>query len=658
MQRILLLAMLCTTVLAPTILLGQTYFLQGSAQALGDDCYRLTPAINTQTGAVWYADQLNLNEAFSIEFQMNLGTVDANGADGICFILQTVGTTAIGQSGGGLGFLGFAPAFGIEFDTWQNGEFGDPFFDHIAMISDGDVSHVSANSIAGPVQASASSANIEDGQDHVVRITWNPETQFVEVFFDCELRLTATIDLIGDIFNNQSTVFWGFTASTGGASNNQTVCLQENILSTGPDALVCTGASIQLSAAGDPAGSFEWFPPTFLNDPNSQTPLCTPTESIQYTVTYTDLCGNVQSDVVSVNVDDLELNIIGPTQLDCNNPVATLTGQTNFTFSNTWQWQTQDGNFTTGTTAANAIVNQPGTYTLLLDHAGECSTQANITLTADFDPPLISITGGADLSCFDPQSALSASSDIADANYLWSSTVNGSFSGSATSNSITAEAPATFTVQVTNPENGCSDVSSVTVSSKIVFPVLTMGTADTVNCRQPVLPIAGTVAVPETVIYQWSGPEGGISGGSANNAPLVQEEGWYVLTVQNPENGCSTVDSVYVFSDGDIAIDYTTLSFPNVFSPNGDGTNDRWFPMLLVDPSFNLSTYVSRFDLSVYNRWGTLVHSSEGTPRFWEGRDANGRFLEDGVYYFIVDYDVICGTAPKSPVSGTIQLVR
>ena len=641
-----------------TFVNGQTYFLQGSAQALANDCYRLTNEINTQTGAVWYADQLNLNEPFAIEFQMNLGDIDGNGADGICFILQTVGTSAIGQSGGGLGFLGFAPAFGVEFDTWQNGEYGDPFFDHIAMVSDGDVSHVSANSITAPVQASATSANIEDGLDHVARITWDPETTVVEVYFDCELRQTATVDLIADLFNNEAQVFWGFTASTGGAFNNHTVCLQENILATGPDALVCTGSSIQLSAAGDPSGSFEWTPALYLDEPTSQTPICTPEESVQYTVTYTDLCGNVQSDVVNVNVEDLELNIIGPTQLDCNSPVATLTGQTNFTFNNTWQWSTTDGNFTTGTTAPNAIVNEPGTYTLLLDHAGECSTEAQITLSADFEEPTLEVLGGEPLTCFDPESVLTALSDAPGATYAWSTSVPGSFSGSPNGPEITAQNAATFTVEATNPDNGCSAATSVTVISNIIFPTLFIGQADTLSCRQPVLPISGTSTVPETVTYAWTGPEGGISGGAGNAVPLVQEEGWYVLTVQNPDNGCTTVDSVYVFSDGDIAIDYSTLSFPNVFSPNGDGTNDRWFPLLMADPQFNLSSYVSRFDLSVYNRWGTLVFSTEGSPRFWEGRDANGRFLEDGVYYYMVDYEVICGTAPRTPLSGTIQLLR
>jgi hypothetical protein len=107
--------------------------LNGSAIALGDDCYQLTPALNTQNGTVWYSDQIDLTQPFDLLFYMNYGSIDDNGADGICFVLQTVGTNAIGESGGGMGYLNFGTSLGIEFDTWQNGESGDLVQDHMAI---------------------------------------------------------------------------------------------------------------------------------------------------------------------------------------------------------------------------------------------------------------------------------------------------------------------------------------------------------------------------------------------------------------------------------------------------------------------------------------------------------------------------------------------
>ena len=161
---------------------AQTYFLNGDASFLGDDCYQLTPNLNTQNGTVWYADQIDLTQPFTIEFLMNLGSIDANGADGMVFVLQQEGTSAIGESGGGMGYLGFNGTIGVEFDTWQNTNYNDPVQDHIAVVSDGDINHASGNTLAGPVFMNNLGTNQENGQDHIVKIQWLPEFTTLRVF--------------------------------------------------------------------------------------------------------------------------------------------------------------------------------------------------------------------------------------------------------------------------------------------------------------------------------------------------------------------------------------------------------------------------------------------------------------------------------------------
>lgn len=636
---------------------AQTYFLQGDATFLGDDCYRLTPAVNTQNGAVWYADQIDLTQAFDLEFLMNFGSNDENGADGICFVLQTVGNTALGESGGGLGFLGFAPAFGVEFDTWQNTQYGDPWFDHISMVSNGDVSHISGNSIAGPVQASATATNIEEGNDHIVRITWDPETTLVQVFFDCEFRLESQVDLVNQIFNGQTSVFWGFTAATGGAVNNQTVCLQENILTSEPEILLCTGGSTQLVAAGNPNGTYSWSPATYLDDPTSQTPIATPEENITYTVEYTDLCGNALTAEVNITLEDLEVSINGPTEINCSNAVATLTAATNFGQPNTFTWSTNDGSFTTGTGAPSVIVNSGGTYTVNLVHNEQCSASDEITIIADFAEPLVLIEGDGVLNCTDPSILLVGSTDATAAQYAWS-TSDGLISGDPANASITAQQGGTYTLTVTDTSNGCDAQETVDIGEDFVFPLLTMGTADTLSCRVATVTIEGTVIQPENALIAWSSNSGGLSAGSANPAPNVSEEGWYILTATHPTSGCVTTDSVYVFSDGEGDIDLAQLTFPNVFSPNNDGVNDRYFPFLLNDISFNVLGITSKLDFKVYNRWGTLVYDTEGRVNTWDGRDSGGNILNEGAYYYIVDIETRCGTPPNMPVTGSFEILR
>ena len=99
--------------------LAAQYTVNGNASTNNCHCYTLTPSSNNQSGSVWNNFQINLRESFDFNFDINLGCIDANGADGIVFVLQPI-STSVGGSGGGMGFSGISPSIGITIDTWQN----------------------------------------------------------------------------------------------------------------------------------------------------------------------------------------------------------------------------------------------------------------------------------------------------------------------------------------------------------------------------------------------------------------------------------------------------------------------------------------------------------------------------------------------------------
>ncbi|MGB3619062.1 MAG: gliding motility-associated C-terminal domain-containing protein, partial [Catalinimonas sp.] len=70
-------------------------------------------------------------------------------------------------------------------------------------------------------------------------------------------------------------------------------------------------------------------------------------------------------------------------------------------------------------------------------------------------------------------------------------------------------------------------------------------------------------------------------------------------------------------------------SLPNVFSPNGDGINDRFvLPQL---PEDNCTTRFQSFE--VFNRWGVRVYRQSSPNVMWDGSAAPA-----GVYYYQVRY--------------------
>ncbi len=73
----------------------------------------------------------------------------------------------------------------------------------------------------------------------------------------------------------------------------------------------------------------------------------------------------------------------------------------------------------------------------------------------------------------------------------------------------------------------------------------------------------------------------------------------------------------------------SVLTFPNAFSPNGDGINDTYKP--------KEHKSIVEFKATIYNRWGQKIYtwgdvSSDG----WDGTK-DGKDVKDGVYYVLVN---------------------
>jgi gliding motility-associated-like protein len=95
------------------------------------------------------------------------------------------------------------------------------------------------------------------------------------------------------------------------------------------------------------------------------------------------------------------------------------------------------------------------------------------------------------------------------------------------------------------------------------------------------------------------------------------------------------VDTVYLQSY--IIADTSFIAVPNVFTPNGDGTNDEFVVKFWSMQSI---------EIDIYNRWGKKVHRWESgdvrgfentwTETVWDGRLMGGRYASPGVYYYNV----------------------
>lgn len=79
----------------------------------------------------------------------------------------------------------------------------------------------------------------------------------------------------------------------------------------------------------------------------------------------------------------------------------------------------------------------------------------------------------------------------------------------------------------------------------------------------------------------------------------------------------------YIFID-DFSVQSKPLQQPNVFTPNNDGINDFWI------------TEGNVASISITNRWGNVVYSSQNGFSGWDGKDQHGKDCSAGVYYYVL----------------------
>ncbi|RME12856.1 MAG: gliding motility-associated C-terminal domain-containing protein, partial [Bacteroidetes bacterium] len=90
---------------------------------------------------------------------------------------------------------------------------------------------------------------------------------------------------------------------------------------------------------------------------------------------------------------------------------------------------------------------------------------------------------------------------------------------------------------------------------------------------------------------------------------------------------------------------------PNIFTPNNDGTNDRFY---LIGKG------IESYSLRIFDRWGRLIYDKAGLPANdktigWDGTE-NGKKVPSDTYIYQAVADFVNGT--RKVAKGEVILVR
>jgi gliding motility-associated-like protein len=291
------------------------------------------------------------------------------------------------------------------------------------------------------------------------------------------------------------------------------------------------------------------------------------------------------------------------------NPVPIITGPTHHCVGVTDSVWTDtfyvDWNWSAGSVDPVQIITAAGTYSVTVTDTNGCVGTGSITVqNYTFSVPATAFQCGTNHQVSGVNSA------------------GGTWSVPTALNSVVSYSPNTTTV---NP--------AVTVTTEGIMPLIfydnicqradtlyltvmyapTVSLSDTADCIGTTIVLNAITGGSATYAFNWST-------GDTTNSISVNTDDLYEVTITN---ACGTDQAT-----ANVLFYPCALIIPNVFTPNGDGFNNFFHIQNLE--------YWQNSKLTILNRWGNIVYSSDNYINNWDGKTNGGKDLSDGTYFYFL----------------------
>ena len=330
----------------------------------------------------------------------------------------------------------------------------------------------------------------------------------------------------------------------------------------------------------------------------------------------------------------------------CDNGQATFT---NYTLSNdpitSTVWDFGDGNSSNASDPTHTFT-APGTYLVRLSVNTQYQCPSSFIDTVRvYRTPDLSITGKDSVCIKIPETFLGAISQP-DSTIKWSWNF-GNGNSSQLQNGVTSFSnPGNYNIQlIASNKIGCADTG--------YHKVYAVPAPTAISAADPITIISGADAqlninyTGAIVSYNWIPSQNLTCTRCPNPVANPQFTTRYVVNVTD-RYGCIAKGEVTV----KVVCNGQNFFIPNTFSPNGDGSNEVFYPR---------GTGLDRAKtLRIFNRWGEIVFEKYDMPinnaaAGWDG-NLKGRKADAGVYVY--QLEIYCKNGELLSYTGNITLIR
>ncbi|WP_165823887.1 PKD domain-containing protein [Pseudochryseolinea flava] len=334
-------------------------------------------------------------------------------------------------------------------------------------------------------------------------------------------------------------------------------------------------------------------------------------------------------------------------------PNATVT-ITNTSTPGPWQyaWDFGDNNTSTSPTVSSHTYTQAGTYAITLTISdNSCSSLQTVMVQINPTPPIVDFSYDPPRGCAPLTVDFTNLSQFADpSTYVWQFGANQG-SSNAVNPSYTYFEPGIYTVSLT-AANTTGDVDTEVKS--MIIEVLPSAVAQ-FSVYPNVLDLPGDILYTNNrsagaTGYLWDFGDNTTSDAEQPTHKYEQEGNYIIQLIAYGPDGCNDTTQI----DTPVkAVMSGRLAIPNAFRPNlsGPGSTNKLNNEVFIP----LMTRVSKFQMLVFNRWGTLMFESSDQEVGWDGY-YKGQLCPQDVYVYklIIEYD----DGKSITQTGDINLIR
>ncbi len=416
-----------------------------------------------------------------------------------------------------------------------------------------------------------------------------------------------------------------------------------------PNEITCLDNTVILDGTGSTTGpdiEYLWTGPGTIE--NETTLMPTVSASGNYTLTLINTetgCQSTGVTFVDANINLPQANANATDEFDCVTDEVTLDGTGSATGQNiTYTWTTSNGTFLGGSNTFNPTISQPGEYTIIVTNVDNgCTNEAVVAVLANTDVPVLGDYQVATPNCFGESNAsiLLNGTNGGQQPYLYS--IDGGAFSSA--NQFSFLSSGTYNV-IVQDANGCESAEMITIDEPGELLVelgddITIGLGDTIDLSPQIIGAYDTIIWTNCVLADCFTPV-------LDSLGPINTSQYSVTLIDG--NGCVATDDITVYVEKG-----REVFIPNVFTPNGDGNNDRFW-VFAGQEAFKVHEF------RVFNRWGEQVYATfdydpqtQTIDNGWDGT-FDSQEMNPAVFVYYVDIEYIDGR--REVLKGDVALRR